>query len=413
MKPREFAKQVARQLQDAHYEALWAGGCVRDELVGREPKDYDVATNATPDEVRQVFGRRRTIAIGAAFGVITVIGPKSAGNIEVATFRRDADYSDGRRPDSVEFTDAREDAFRRDFTINGMFFDPVRQEVIDYVGGQDDLKVRVVRAIGDPHARIAEDKLRMLRGVRFATTFDFELEAETFAAIQKHAPEITIVSPERIGAEMRRILAHPNRHVGADLLRLTGLWSQILPGAETLYADETRWNRTLESLQTLGIADFETGAAVCLDAIVREQSAASVFAAWKLSNAERKAIEWIIEQESTLSHAHSYPWSVIQPLLVNPHARQAIDAIEAWHGGPSDATEFCRSRLTWSHDRLDPPPLLTGDDLIAAGYRPGKQFAAVLQGIRVAQLDNEVSDKEQAMEIARSQLINRSDVDRG
>ncbi len=404
MKPREFAVQVSQQLQDAGYQALWAGGCVRDELVGRHPKDYDVATDATPQAVREVFGNKRTIAIGAAFGIIPVIGPKSAGNIEVATFRRDADYSDGRRPDSVEFTDAREDAFRRDFTINGMFFDPVRNEVIDFVGGREDLELRVIRAIGDPHERIAEDKLRMLRGVRFATTFDFELEPETFAAIKKHAAEINVVSPERIGAEMRRILAHPHRHVGADLLRLTGLWPQILPDAAELFADEHVWNMTLESLQTLGIADFETGCAVCLDQIVRNRGGQSVFQAWKLSNAERKAIEWIVASQHVLRHADELAWSTVQPLLVQPHARQAIDAIEARQGGPSDATEFCRARLTWSPDRLDPKPLLTGDDLIQAGFPPNKRFATVLSQIRAAQLDGEISTGEQALKLAESYL---------
>ncbi|MCR4411750.1 MAG: CCA tRNA nucleotidyltransferase, partial [Thermoguttaceae bacterium] len=165
--PRQFAEEVVRRLRAAGFLAYWAGGCVRDQLMGLDPKDYDVATSAVPEQVRQVFGRRRTVAVGAAFGVITVVGPPGAGQIEVATFRSDRTYSDGRHPDEVVFSSPEEDAARRDFTINGLFYDPVAQEVIDYVGGRDDLARRLLRAIGDPRQRFAEDKLRLLRAVRF------------------------------------------------------------------------------------------------------------------------------------------------------------------------------------------------------------------------------------------------------
>src|SRR5687768_15104483 len=190
----EFALDVVRRLRAAGFEALFAGGCVRDQILGIPPKDYDVATSALPEQIQDVFGRRKTLAIGASFGVITVIGPKGAGQIDVATFRRDAAYSDGRHPDSVSFTTAEQDALRRDFTINGLFFDPVNSEVIDYVGGQEDLRRGVVRAIGDPRQRIAEDKLRMLRAVRFAARFDFAIDAATLTAIQQQARELVIVS---------------------------------------------------------------------------------------------------------------------------------------------------------------------------------------------------------------------------
>src|SRR6476469_5731386 len=160
---REFALEIAKTLRAAGFEALWAGGCVRDELLGLTPKDYDVATSAKPDQIRDLFGRRRTLPIGASFGVITVLGPRDAGQIEVATFRTDATYSDGRHPDSVSFTTAERDAQRRDFTTNGLFYDPVTNQVVDYIGGQEDLKRGIIRAIGDPRLRLAEDKLRMLR----------------------------------------------------------------------------------------------------------------------------------------------------------------------------------------------------------------------------------------------------------
>src|SRR3954465_3394240 len=156
---RAFALEIAQKLRAAGFDALWAGGCVRDELLGLTPKDYDVATSATPDQIRDLFGHRRTLPIGAAFGVITVLGPRSAGQIQVATFRTDAAYSDGRHPDSVSFSTAEHDAQRRDFTINGLFFDPISNEVVDYVNGEEDLKRRTIRAIGNPRLRLSEDKL--------------------------------------------------------------------------------------------------------------------------------------------------------------------------------------------------------------------------------------------------------------
>ena len=206
---RQFALEVVSRLRAAGYQAFWAGGCVRDELLGRIPVDYDVATSAKPDEVRGVFGRRRTLAIGAAFGVITVLGPRDqadgglreAGQIEVATFRTDAAYTDGRHPAGVTFSSPEEDAQRRDFTINGLFLDPVTGEVHDYVGGREDLKAGVVRAIGVPAMRFGEDHLRMLRAVRFAAGFAFALDGETRAAIEKMTHLVTTVSPERIAAE--------------------------------------------------------------------------------------------------------------------------------------------------------------------------------------------------------------------
>src|SRR3954470_5971345 len=219
---REFAVDVARRLRESGHQALWAGGCVRDQLMAQMPKDYDVATDAVPDRVREVFGKRRTLPIGASFGVITVLGSQGAGQIDVATFRRDAAYSDGRHPDAVSFSDAEHDAQRRDFTINGLFFDPVEDRVIDFVGGQEDLARRVVRAIGDPLARIAEDKLRMLRAVRFAARFDFAIEDKTLAAIKQQARELIIVSAERVATELRLILTHPNRARGIELLAETG-----------------------------------------------------------------------------------------------------------------------------------------------------------------------------------------------
>src|SRR4051794_594855 len=180
---RAFALEIAKKLRAAGFEALWTGGCVRDELLGLTPKDYDVATSAKPDQIRDLFGRRRTLPIGASFGVITVLGPQGAGQIEVATFRTDAQYSDGRHPDSVTFTTAEHDAQRRDFTINGLFYDPISEKFDDSAGGQDDLKARITRAIGAPRLRLSEDKLRIPRPARFAPAFNFTIDPDTLTAI--------------------------------------------------------------------------------------------------------------------------------------------------------------------------------------------------------------------------------------
>src|SRR5260370_33887338 len=202
MTEREFAIEVVRRLRHAGFEALRAGGCVRDELLGLVPKDYDVATDARPEEVCKLFAR--TVTVGMSFGVVEVLGPRQENKplmVQVATFRSDLAYSDGRHPDAVVFSSAREDALRRDFTINGMFFDPLEGRLIDYVEGQEDLRGRKLRAIGDPSQRFSEDKLRMLRAVRIATRFDLTIEPATAAALRTMAKQITVVSAERIADE--------------------------------------------------------------------------------------------------------------------------------------------------------------------------------------------------------------------
>jgi tRNA nucleotidyltransferase/poly(A) polymerase len=399
---REFAIDVVKTLQSAGHQALWAGGCVRDQLVGRTPKDYDVATSATPEQVRKVFGKKRTLPIGASFGVITVLGPKSADPIEVATFRRDGGYSDGRRPDSVEFTDAREDALRRDFTINGMFFDPILEEIHDYVGGQEDLAKRQIRAIRNPHERIEEDKLRMLRGVRFAATFGFSLESETMAAIQKRAGEISVVSGERIGAEMRRMLSSPNRAIAVTLLKESGLLGEILNEGSSLYRDSQTWGQTLASLKRLNDESFSAAAAILLAPIIDAMGVAQIADQWKLSNDERKTIEWICKHWSTLDQAEQLPWSKIQPMLLHRDIDHALAVVESRQDSGSRGAKFCRERLGWGKEKLDPKPFLSGGDLIQMGIKSGPKFKTILHEVRRAQLDGEISSVEEAESLAKS-----------
>src|SRR5437763_4786786 len=251
---KSFAISIVRTLRDSGHQAYLVGGCVRDLVLGREPADYDVSTDATPEQVMRIFPE--TYAVGAQFGVVLVplpesekqvlhrpkpirndsleeeiaVGPTHKLCVEVATFRRDVGYSDGRHPDEVQFSrDPCEDVQRRDFTINGLLLDPEKNEVLDFVGGQDDLKAGIIRAIGDPALRFAEDKLRMLRAVRFAARFDYELESHTFAAIQELAPQIAQVSHERVREELNKMLTegHPRR--AFLLLDQTGLLEEVLP----------------------------------------------------------------------------------------------------------------------------------------------------------------------------------------
>jgi tRNA nucleotidyltransferase/poly(A) polymerase len=453
MNSREFALQVVTELQQAGFQALWAGGCVRDQLLGRKPKDYDVATDATPDAIRELFGKKRTLPIGAAFGVITVLGPKEADPIEVATFRRDAGYSDGRRPDAVEFTDAREDAIRRDFTINGMFFDPIAEKIIDYVGGQEDLQRKQIRAIGNPHERIDEDKLRMLRGVRFASTYQFELENETLNAIRQHASEISVVSEERIGAEVTRMLSHPNKATAAQLLLESGLLREALPaawledassGVAVGDAFNDQWKVPLDDLSRLESNVFESVAAVLFQSYLHpeEGTAANrrhqnqrlhnrvdqLQQSWRLTNQQRDGLIWIIKHWRTLAGGDVRKWSEIQPLLININAANALDvasvlsdsmnensneevrskAAAGASAGDDDGKQvsglqsgvaFCRARLDWPKSELDPAPLLTGKDLIEMGIQPGPKFKPLLQMIRDGQLDGEIGSADEARKL--------------
>lgn len=414
---RQFAGEVVRRLRAAGHEALWAGGCVRDRLLGVEPKDYDVATNATPDEIRGVFGHRRTLAIGAAFGVITVLGGRHAGQIEVATFRKDAKYSDGRHPDSVSFSSAEEDAQRRDFTINGLFYDPLADKVIDYVGGQQDLKSGIVRAIGDPSARIAEDKLRMLRAVRFAATLDFQLDPSTRSAVKANAAEIQVVSAERVAAEMRRMLVHESRTVAVELLRETGLLREILPDAKLFdsQADDALWTRTLRTLMLLESPRFP----VALAALIREicqrlaESETRPRAAivrqicqrWRLSNDETDCTIWLLVRESDIRRASQIPWPRLQPILVSSQINdlmQLAAAVARIVDGNDQEIRFCQAKLRLPPDELDPWPLVGGEDLKAAGIPPGRVYSRLLSELRDAQLEKRIGSKVEAIELARS-----------
>lgn len=417
---RDFAVDVVRTLHEAGFTALWAGGCVRDLLLQNSPEDYDVATSARPEEVQKLFGPRRTLAIGASFGVILVRSPRGSqgGDVEVATFRTEGPYVDGRRPEHVSFATPEEDAQRRDFTINGMFYDPLEEQLHDYVGGREDIARRLVRAIGNPQARFTEDKLRMLRAVRISARFDFELEAATAQAVRGMAPEILVVSQERIAQELKKMLVHPRRARAISLAQLLELLTVILPELAPVVATAgqaggaDRWHLTLETLEILkdprfelafaallsqvGVAGDDDGSATLAETICRRL---------KLSNQEADDVAWLIGQRSALRGATDWPKSRLKRLLAHPAIGDLLKLARASAvaaGGDLTDIAFCEGYLeTTPREEVNPPPLITGDDLVAIGLQPGAQFKELLDAARDAQLDGQIRTRDEALDLAR------------
>jgi poly(A) polymerase len=433
MTDRDFAITVVRRLREAGYQALWAGGCVRDELLGRTPKDYDVATDARPEEVRRLF--RRTIAVGMSFGVVKVLGPRTDGGfleVEVATFRSDVSYSDGRHPDAVVFSTAQEDALRRDFTINGMFFDPLEGKRIDYVGGQEDLQARRLRAIGDPATRFAEDKLRLLRGVRLATRFELSIEPATFTAMQAMADQITVVSAERIAEELRQLLVHARRADGINLLHEAGLVAPLLPELLPMkglpYGPPSAptgdlWDHVMRVLQLLGAdVSFPLALAALLHDVgkprcvgrgpdrytyhyhehIGRRLAEEIGLRLKLANVERERVEWLVEKHQILCDARNMRTSKLKTLLAHPGIGEllALHRADATASGKrTDHVDYCETLLAeWSQDDISPRPLITGHDLQRRGLEPGPQFKRLLDAVYEAQLEGNVRTPREALE---------------
>jgi poly(A) polymerase len=434
MTERDFAISVVERLQEAGHQALWAGGCVRDELLGLTPKDYDVATSAKPEQVRRLF--RRSIPVGVSFGVVEVLGPRQNPAplaVEVATFRTDVSYSDGRHPDQVIFASAREDALRRDFTINGMFFDPLKGELVDYVHGCADLQTRTLRAIGEPELRFAEDKLRLLRAVRIGTQFDLTVEPATWAALQKMASQISVVSAERIAGELRRLLVHPRRARGLNLLLESGLAAALLPEILPMKGlpqgppqapTGDLWDHVMRVLDELGPEpSFPLALAALLHDVGKPRTierradrytfyfhehvgcrlAAGICERLKLSNAERESTIWLVEKHQILSDARTMRTSKLKTLLAHPGIRELLalhraDAVAS--GRSTDHVEYCEFLLReWTAEELNPPPVLTGHDLTRHGLQPGPKFKRLLEAVREAQLDGAVKNLREALEL--------------
>jgi poly(A) polymerase len=418
---REDATAVLTRLRQAGHAAYFAGGCVRDLLLGLMPKDYDVATDALPKQVRKLFSN--TQAVGAAFGVILVRHRISV--VEVATFRSDEKYEDGRRPSGVRFTSAREDAQRRDFTINGLFLDPLDHDrVIDYVGGQEDLRARRLRAIGDPAARFAEDHLRLLRAVRFAARFSLEIEDQTAAAILRDAPLLKRISPERIADELRLMLTAPTRNTAWQLLwqfRLIDVIYRFLPMPPGLALDRDR--SLFLAVEADGPITFGLALAAgslcikwlsinCPDDIRPLLAKASVRPlvrtmrqTLKISNEESDEMEGSLEGIAPLLADDAPSVARMKRFLARPtssHSRRLMRALAK--------VGLHASRIAWLEQQLtelaggdvSPAPLITGDDLTVAGLSPGPPFKRILDAVYDAQLEGRINTKEAALRLALS-----------
>jgi len=416
---RDFANTVVQRLRDMGHTALFAGGCVRDLLMQRNPSDFDVATDATPDAVRQLFGHKRTLAVGASFGVVIVLGPKHEGKltqVEVATFRTEGDYHDGRRPSHVVYCTAKEDAQRRDFTINGMFYDPVEERVIDYVDGEKDLHEGLIRAIGDPRDRMTEDKLRMLRAMRFAAVLDFEIEADTSDAVTAMASQLNVVSWERIAQELRKMLVHPHRRRAIRLCQQHELLALIVPELAEYLEDthDHELTATLNHLDALNEPTFCTALATLLHnvpvgdlgfrkhvpdiGVVR-----SVCRRLRLSNDECDRVEWLVDRQHALSDAPNLSLAELKQLLAHPGCEELLVMMQAQLSATAanfDSFDFVQTYLAeHSPEQIAPPPLLTGSDLQDLGYRPGPRFKELLELVRIAQLNEEIFTREAAIEM--------------
>lgn len=395
---REAALGVVRTLRDAGFEALFAGGCVRDRVMGKEPHDYDVATSAPPDRVVALF--RRTRKVGIQFGVV-LVGVRQYW-IEVATFRSDGAYRDGRRPDHVEFTDAREDALRRDFTINGMFFDPLANQLIDFVGGEADIQNELIRAIGDPVRRFEEDHLRLLRAVRFAARFGFEIEPETEAAIRAHALLVRKVSPERIHDELERMLSHPNRARAFEMLSETGLLSHLWPGADEILPHANRIHTMLAALPTE--ASFELGIAALLHALPPDR-AEEVCRLLMCSNRTMKTAVWLIAHQNDLGRPAEVSLADLKLLMACRPFPQMLDFLAAKltaDRAPMEVhSEMVARAKAIPSDQVAPPAFITGKHLGKLGLEPGPEYKAILAKIYYAQLNGDITEKSAARNMAR------------
>jgi poly(A) polymerase len=444
------ARDIVLALRAAGHQAYFAGGCVRDLLLGVEPKDFDVATSATPDVVMRVF--KKTYSVGAHFGVVLVCTSDGDGGeiaTEVATFRHDGAYSDGRRPDAVRFsTDAREDVLRRDFTINGMLLDPVVFEetgdtaaaALDYVGGRKDLKAGVVGAIGEPAVRFAEDKLRMLRGVRFAARLGFEIEAQTMAAIRGAASEIAQVSCERIRDELTLMLTEGHARRAFELLDETGLLAQVLPEAVRMHGVEQPpqfhpegdvWVHTmllLERLEAGAPATLAWGALlhdigkpatfrppdpkkpgdrIRFDGHVEVgvRMAEAILGRLRFSNEDTEQIVALVKNHMRFGDILQMRESTLKRFLRLPHFEEHLalhwmDCSSAH--GDLRLYEFAKQRYEAAPvETIRPKLLVTGRDLIAAGYRPGPEFKAMLEAAEDAQLENTATTTQEGLAVVR------------
>jgi putative nucleotidyltransferase with HDIG domain len=429
----EFARSIVAVLQAAGYQAFLVGGCVRDLLLGIEPKDYDVATDATPEQVLEIYPNAQRV--GAHFGVVLV--HEGDAHVEVATFRSDHNYVDGRRPSHVSFEDdPKQDVIRRDFTINALLLNPSTGEVIDYVGGKEDLKIGLVRAIGNPESRFREDHLRLLRAVRFAARLNFEIEIETQAAIVRLHPLINDVSTERVRDELVRILTEGGARRGLEMLLRSNLLKELLPEVAAMkgvqqppqfHPEGDVWTHTLMMLEglhnpsptlALGVLlhdvgkppTFRVADRIRFDGHVEAgvEIARSILTRLRFSNDQIDQVLALVANHMKFKDAPGMRESTLKRFLRLHEFPEHMELhrldCESSHGSLENYQFIAQKRDEFGQERIAPPRLVTGADLIAAGYKPGPAFGSVLSAVEDAQLEGRIQTKEEGLELAKTLL---------
>lgn len=436
MPPREAALILARRLKQAGHEAYFAGGCVRDVLLGREPKDYDIATSANPGEVLRLFPGANEV--GAHFGV--VIAKHAGHHVEIATFRTDGSYKDGRRPESVTFATAEEDAQRRDFTINGLFERPETGEIVDFVGGVKDLRAGILRAIGEPAARFQEDALRLLRAVRFATSLVFEIEPQTSAALAANAGLLARISPERIRDEFSKILRAPRRASGLDLLVSSGLIRHVVPEVLALIGCEQppEWHPEgdvyTHTRIMLDMLAADPPLDLCLAVLLHDiakpptrtvdevggrirfnghdalgaEMAGEILRRLRYPNAVVDAVVPMVARHMQFMHVQQMRTAKLKRFMSTPTFEGEMELHRVDCGssnGFTDNFEFLLEKAEeFASAPLIPPPLVTGRDLIGLGHAPGPRFKEVLEAVQTEQLEGRIVDREPALRFVEELL---------
>jgi len=432
MPARDAALELARRLKASGHEALFAGGCVRDRLLGHPPEDYDIATSAVPSEVLDLFPGSNEV--GAHFGV--VIAKHGGHHVEIATFRTDGSYRDGRRPDSVTFSTPLEDALRRDFTINGLFETPETGEVIDHVGGLPDLKAGVIRAIGDPRARFTEDGLRLLRAVRFAARIGFTIEPATDAALRECAPLLDRISPERIRDEFSKILTSPRRRAGVEHLVETGLIRHFMPEVLPMIGcgQPPEWHPEgdvfTHTMIMLDMLPPDAPLELCLATLLHDiakppcrtvdetgrirfnghdamgaQIAETILRRLRYPNDTIAAATTMVARHMQFMNVKKMRVAKLKRFMAEPTFDRELELHRvdcASSNGFTDNYEFLQAKaVEFANEPLIPPPLVTGRDLIKLGMPPGPRFKEILEAIQTEQLEGRILARESALECLR------------
>ncbi|PIR21973.1 MAG: phosphohydrolase [Deltaproteobacteria bacterium CG11_big_fil_rev_8_21_14_0_20_45_16] len=432
----DFANSIVKGLRSAGFEAYFAGGCVRDMILGRPPQDYDISTNALPVDIQKIFPR--TVIVGEAFNVILIISEhkEKPFTIEVATFRKDVGIKDGRHPERVEMATAREDVERRDFTINGMLYDPVDDKILDWVGGQEDLKKKIIRAISDPELRLREDHLRMLRAIRFASRFSYQIEESLWKGIQKNVSWIQNISAERIFDEFTKMLTEGHAAQAYESLADSGLLGIIMPEALKMkgvpqppeyHPEGDVWVHTMLLLKQLTTAHSKEVAWGCLlhdigkpstfehhppdrirfnrHAQIGREMSGLILKRLKAPTHLREVVCELVDQHLRFADVKKMKPSTLKRFLRNPnfplHLEQhRIDCL-ASHAN-LELYDFCQQALAeMPEESLRPKPLINGDDLIAMGLQPGPKFKKILEAVETEQLEGRLSSEKQALEFVR------------